>query len=71
MSVNSDAVVQSGQSLSAEDVTQLAASRTHGRLRCAGWLGSVALACIGLLCGKGLVPQCQIVLVAAVCRVCQ
>lgn len=42
--------------LSAEDVTQLAASRAHGRLRCAGWLGGLALACIGLLCSKGLVP---------------
>lgn len=42
--------------LSAEDVTQLAASLAHGRLRCAGWLGSVALARSSLLCGEGLVP---------------
>lgn len=42
--------------LSAEDVTQLAASRAHGRLRCAGWLRGLALAGIGLLCSKGLVP---------------
>ena len=56
MSVNSDAVVQVGSISPQKTFTQLAASLAHGRLRCAGWLGGVALAYSSLLCSEGLVP---------------